>query len=118
MSYSIRLCDPKTDEGLNAEESHDIRGGTFALGDTTELWLNVTYNYSGHFRRVLGNDGIRSIYGMTGEESIPVLEGAITKLGDNMDDDYWKPTEGNARKALKNLVKLARMALHGVWDGD
>ena len=92
MSYDIRLCDPVTHETLKTDVPHDMRGGTYAMGGTTGLWLNVTYNYGKHYYRVLGDKGIRTIYGMTGAESIPVLEAAATKL--------------------------ARLRPDGVWDGD
>lgn len=117
MSYDIRLKDPG---GGTHEfpESHRIHGGTYAMGGTREAWLNVTYNYGGHFSRVL-DGGIRSIYGMTAKDSIPVLEKAIAKLGDDISDDYWEATEGNARMALMGLQALA-VASPGncVWDGD
>lgn len=46
MSYDIRLTDRVTGETLEATAPHQIRGGTYAVGGTTELWLNVTYNYA------------------------------------------------------------------------
>ena len=119
MSYDIYLTDPVTHERLETDEPHFLTGGTYALGGTRELWLNVTYNYAEHFYRVLDHDkGIRAIYGTTGAESIPVLEAAAARLGDDADPDYWKPTEGNAKQALLKLVALARMRPDGVWDGD
>lgn len=44
-----------------------------------ELWLNITYNYYSVFCRseVFGEGGIRSIYGLTGAESVPLLKKAI-----------------------------------------
>ena len=45
MSYDIHLCDPVTHEALQTDVPHDMRGGTYAMGGTTGLWLNVTYNY-------------------------------------------------------------------------
>lgn len=85
------------------------------------LWLNVTYNY-GHFYyqpEVFGENGIRSIYGKTGAESIPMLEKAISALGDDVDDsDYWHATEGNAKRALYGLLAFAKMRPDGVWEGD
>lgn len=99
MSYDISLCDPVTHKPLKADSTHFIAGGMRAMGGTKELWLNVTYNY-GHFYyrpEVFGDGGIRSIYGKTGTESIPMLEKAISALGDDVDDsDYWHATEGNA----------------------
>ncbi len=82
MSYDIDLVDPVSGERLEAEEPHQMRGGTYAMGGTRELSLNMTYNYAGILGRVLprrpvrsddwvdGRDdqigGIRYIYGLTG----------------------------------------------------
>ena len=118
MSYDIRLIDPVTREAIEAEAPHLMQGGTYVQGGTTELWLNVTYNYGKHYRRVMGDDGIRAIYGMTGAESIPILEAAAAKLGDEVSGDYWEPTEGNAKRPLLQLAAMAGMRPDGVWDGD
>lgn len=121
MSYDISLCDPVTHETLEVDNTHFFAGGTRSIGGTKELWLNITYNYGKHFRRddVLGSKGIRSIYGKTGAESIPMLEKAISALGDDVDDsDYWHATEGNAKRALRGLLAFAKMRPDGVWDGD
>lgn len=117
MSYDIRLCDPVTHETLEVDSPHLMAGGTYALGGTTELWLNVTYNYARHYR-CLGERGIREIYGKTGAESIPMLKAAALRLGDDVSDDYWEATEGNAKRALLQLLAMARMRPDGVWDGD
>lgn len=118
MSYDIDLCDPVTKRVIELDNIHDIRGGTYAMGGTTEASLNITYNYGKHFYRVMGENGIRSIYGMTGAESIPVLKEAISKLGDEVDPDYWKDTEGNAKKALYGLLAFAQLRPDGIWQGD
>ena len=118
MSYDISLHDPVTHEVMCADSPHDMRGGIYCAGGTDELWLNVTYNYAPHFKRVLGERGIRSIYGMTGAESIPVLEDAASKLADDASDDYWEPTEGNAKRALLQLAAMARLRPDGIWGGD
>ena len=118
MSYDIYLNDPVTGDTIELDEPHQMRGGTYKIGGTTEAWLNVTYNYAKHYYRVMGEKGIRTIYGMTGAESIPVLKAAIDELGDDVDPDYWKPTEGNAKRALCSLLALAQMRPDGVWDGD
>ena len=62
--------------------------------------------------------GIRTIYGLTGAESLPVLDAAIAQLGDDVDADYWAPTEGNAKRALLKLRALATMRPDGIWSGD
>lgn len=118
MSYDLHLLDPVTREPLHADFSHSIRGGTYCVGGTTEMRHNITYNYSPHFYRVMGEHGIRTIYGKSGAESIQILEKAIAALGDDCDVDYWKSTEGNAKRALHGLLALAQMRPDGVWDGD
>lgn len=114
MSYDIYLRDPVTHDTLQIETPHQIRGGTYAVGGTQEAWLNITWNYAKHYYRVFGEKGIRTIYGMTGAESIPVLKEAISKLGDDVAEDYWEPTEGNAKRALHGLLALAQMRPDGV----
>ena len=140
MSYDIYLADPATHEPLKLEAAHHMRGGTYAMGGTTEAWLNITYNYAdwyyrpGVFARTKkASKGIRTIYGMTGVESIPVLKKAISKL-ESMDEDisddkrqkceahgatgYWMPTRENAIKPLYQLLAMAQMRPDGVWRGD
>lgn len=118
MGYSIHLVHPETKDTLDAPEPHHIQGSTCAPGGTKRLWLGITYNYAPHYYRIMGEAGIRAIYSMTGAESIPVLEAAIAQLGDDYSDNYWVGTEGNAKLALKNLVRLAKMRPDGVWKGD
>lgn len=118
MSYDIYLNDPVTKEVTEVDTSHFMAGGTYALGGTKELWLNVTYNYSAHFYNTMGEKGIRTIYGMSGAESIPILENAINQLGDDVAPDYWEPTEGNAKRALLQLLAMAKIRPDGIWDGD
>jgi|SRR6185295_17159647 len=118
MSYDLYLKDKDTGETIHLENEHHLGGGTQAIGGTTEAWLNITYNYSGIFTKVLGEKGIRSIYGLTGVESMPILAKAIAQLGNDIDEDYWKPTEGNVKAALVNLIVLACFAPHGIWSGD
>jgi hypothetical protein len=95
-----------------------MRGGTYALGGITELWLNVTFNYSKHYHKLFGEEGIRELYGKTGAESIPILREGISKLKDDIDEDYWKATEGNAKRALCQLLAMAQLRPDGVWNGD
>lgn len=120
MSYDITLRDRVTGETLHVDTPHQMGGGTRAFGGTTELWLNVTYNYSKFYYRddVFGEKGIRAIYGLTGLDSIPIIENAIAHLGDDATDDYWEATEGNAKKALYQLLTMAKMRPDGVWGGD
>jgi hypothetical protein len=127
MSYDIYLIDPVTGDTIELDAPHHMRGGTYAVGGTTRAHLNVTYNYSAHFRRVFEGwlpergvpvEGIRTIYGMTGAQSLPLLDKAISHLADDVAPDYWQATEGNAKRALVQLRALAAMRPDGVWEGD
>lgn len=118
MSYDIRLVDPITKQTLLVDVPHFMQGGTYQIGGAKELWLNVTYNYADVFRGVLGKDGIRSIYGKTGAETIPVLKEAAAKLKDDVSKNYYDGTEGNAKHALLQLIAMAEMRPDGVWAGD
>lgn len=134
MSYDIYLKDKVTGDTLELDAPHHMRGGTYRVGGTTEAHLNVTYNYAPHYRRVFGGadielsefdkifggaeTGIRRIYGLSGAESLPLLDKAIGMLGDDVDPDYWEPTEGNAKRALVQLRALAAMRPDGIWAGD
>lgn len=118
MSYDIELLDPVTREVIQLDTPHQVKGGTYAINGTTEAWLNITYNYGDIYRAKFGEKGIRTIYGMTGAESIPVIQKVIDSLNDDVDDDYWEPTEGNAKKALFGLLAFAKMRPDGVWGGD
>lgn len=115
MSYTCYLTDPVTGEMLQAESPHQIRGGTYAMGGTTYLELNVTYNYGGIIRKVL-KGGIPGLHGKTAARTIYPLKDAISKLGDDVDPDYWQATEGNAKRALCGLLALAEMRPDGVWE--
>lgn len=118
MSYGIRLVDAKTKKGIELDNVHHLKGGIYTVGGTKKAYLNVTYNYSSIFYKILGEKGIRSIYGLTAKESIPILEKAAASLKDDVSDDYWEPTEGNVRKALLDLLELAKLKPDAIWDGD
>jgi hypothetical protein len=119
MSYDLALREPDGSIAI-VPDGHDLRGGTYALGGSAYAELNITYNYGPHFRRVFADDkGVRSLYGMTGADSIPILRSAIAQLGNDVDpNDYWNPTEGNAKAALTNLLFLARACPTAIWEGD
>jgi len=118
MSYDINLKDPVTKETIELDEPHFMRGGTFAVGGTKELWLNITYNYSHYYYEATDKDprfahdevscyyadgtkgpieteyGIRGIYGKTGAESIPMLEDMIRRITEKYQKDgEWIETE-------------------------
>lgn len=140
MSYDISLTDPATGETIELEKPHLMTGGTYALGGTRQAWLNITYNYAdwyykdGVFAKTKEESkGIRTIYGLTGAESIPVLKTAIKALESCQKElseeerqeyiahnvtGYWLPERTNAIKPLYQLLSLAQMRPDGVWKGD
>lgn len=137
MSYDISLCDPVTMDTLETENNHCMAGGTYQIGGTKEMWLNVTWNYGWIYRdnNVFGKEGIRAIYNKTGLESIPILEKAIQGIKDNefkldaeeeaqyekqgiSKDSYWYPSKENAMRPLYQLLTFAKMRPDGIWDGD
>lgn len=123
MSYDIYLRDPVSKEVIELQEPHHIQGGTYQLGGSKELWLNITYNYS-KFYHLHNEEDIRIIYGKTGQESIKILEEMAKKIYDvygpdpETSKDYWEPLPGNAVRPLLQLIIFATMRPDGVWDGD
>lgn len=126
MSYDIDLLDPITKEVVEINDAHFLRGGTYKVGGSKELTLNITYNYSKILHHVIQPEnpsseyktGIRSLYGMTALEAIPILEATISNLKDDVDEDYWKATEGNVKRALNNLLTMCKMRPDAIIDGD
>lgn len=116
MSYDIRLMEPIGDRTVRFDVPHQIQGGTYQIGGTEEAELNITYNYGKHYYKTFGENGIRTVYGMTGAESIPIIKEAMSKLGDDVSDDYWDDTEGNAKKALAGMLAFAQMRPDGIWE--
>ena len=140
MSYDIRLMSPATHKVIEFDSPHQMRGGLYCIGGTTEAWLNITYNYADwYYKDGVFPDygdhrsGIRSIYDKTGAESIPILQHAINALEAMTEDispeerakcevqgatGYWTPTRVNAIAPLYQLLAMAKMRPDGVWDGD
>ena len=112
MSYDIEFC--KGDEvcTLPFPPPH---GGTYcASEDYRQAWLNITYNYASvYIKYGLSIDkfnmpkGTRVLEGKTASECVKILISVIPKIGNETDPDYWKPTEGNAKRALVNLLSIA-----------
>lgn len=116
MSYDVDFCDPVSGDVIKLNDKHFMRGGAYAIGGSTKLSLNITYNYSNNY--ALHNFSIWELNGKTALEVIPELERVIELLGDDVDPDYWKATDGNAKRALISLLTMAKMrpdAVIKVW---
>lgn len=100
MSYDIYLRDPITNETMELDEPHQMRGGTYAVGGESRAYFNITYNYGPILRQVLGPEGVRAIYGMTGAESLPLLGTAIDHLA-------TEPTAADLAKLAEYKAAMA-----------
>jgi hypothetical protein len=117
MSYDLYLRDKDTKEVCNLPCKQDIKGGTYALGGTDRAELNITYNYGKHWGKAFGEGKhLRDLDAVSGKDSLPILWQAINNLGDDVDEDYWKPTEGNVKAALRNMALLAAQCPDGIWS--
>ena len=116
MSYDLYIVDVHGNK-MQSPFKHDIRGGTYCIGGTDELWLSVTFNYAQAFSKAFENDrGIKLLHGMPCLQSIPIILAAMTRLGDDVTDRYWDATEGNAKKALWDCIQLAALGCDGFWE--
>lgn len=107
MSYDIYFKDSVSGDTIELEAPHFMRGGTFPLDGTKELYFNITFNYDSNYKkhdfRILDlNDKIAA-------SMIPELKRVIGLLGDQTSDNYWKPIDGNAKQALITLLTMAQM---------
>lgn len=116
MSWWVYLV--SDEEKFNSEdEDYDsvicevqahTEGGTYVMGGIDRAELNVTYNYSRHFRGALGGEGLSDLNGAQASEVLELLRQAAAELGIERDDDYWASTEGNAGHALSILASWAK----------
>lgn len=152
MSYDITIVHPTTGEPLHAEEPHHLYGGTYSP-DTTELHLNITYNYApfyyraetlGKSTKIYGEKPVNGALPVLREEyggipglshlTIPQARERVLRAIQHLRDEpldkhgkpykpvkchdgstlnaenYWAPTEANARRALVNLLQLLCLA--------
>jgi hypothetical protein len=114
MSWWISLLD----------ESHQYcfvdpfeEGGTITIGGIDEASINVTYNYSPFYYETIDKDiGIRWLNDKKAKDTVDILRLAVKRLDENdTDEDYWKATEGNARKPLVRMLQWAEQHPEGVW---
>jgi hypothetical protein len=107
---NIAEAPPHNEGGLLQSRSHEHI-------ESHECILNVTSNYSFIFKEHFNSEGIYWLYGKPAKETVPKLKNIINALGNfSPDVDYWKPTAGNARKALEVLLKWAEIHPKAVWN--
>lgn len=130
MSWDVDLCDPVTNEVLELDSPHFMRGGTYAVDGTREMSLNITFNYTRFYNDAF-KGGFRALDGVSAVKSIPILKAAIEKIKSPLTPDlsqeewelyesqqatgYWMPTKENCLRPLYQLLSLAQMRPDGVW---
>lgn len=139
MSYSVEIQDPKTKCTIEVAHKHDIKGGTYCLGGTNRLELNVTYNYSAFYNRpeVLGaseqekaehdkewiseHTGFRRLSGMEVSAASFLLLKAIKELRTlHLDEDgEWYDMETKySAETLKKLKELNTSLAKAMREGN
>lgn len=108
MSYDINIVDPTTGETIETADPHHIAGGTYQVGGTTQLWLNITYNYSPFYYRadtlgastaeseIIESGGMYSLEDLTIPEARERVLRAINALRDediDIDGNPYQPVE-------------------------
>lgn len=128
MSYDIHF--ERNGERIHLDNPHSLKGGTYALGGTTEAWINITYNYDPWFYEAFGKDGIRSLYGKPANEVAERIKETLPKViasslperpcsCHNSLECYWASIPGNAAEALRSLRELALMCPpDSICNGD
>lgn len=112
MSWDIHVVNSKDKSYVCLKSKHYIKGGTFAIGGTDMAWLNITYNYSDFYYRLWPISGIRTLYGIPLRNAVEMLKAGISKLRGRPCENYWEPTSGNAKAALKSLLAICEAAIH------
>jgi len=117
MSYDIRMVNIQG-EVCKLKEPHYYKGGTYIIGGNDLAEHNITYNYGYFYKEVLGDEGIRFLYGKTGKECLLHINKAIEKLGIDKTNNYWEATQGNAGNALLALKFFCEQFPAGIIEGD
>lgn len=107
MGWWVYLKDKET--GETVEVDRHAEGGTCVIGGTTEAEIKITYNYYKFF-------DFSALDGMTGRQSIPPLGEAVSHLGTERDDNYWKKTPGNCGYMCSILLAWAEQHPEAVWE--
>jgi hypothetical protein len=107
MSYDINFMDPITDTLIELPEKHFMHGGSYVVGGTTALYFNITSNYAGIYNE--HTFWVPQLNGLTAADAIPILDKVISELKNDVSDNYWEATEGNAKDALVKLRTMAYM---------
>ena len=117
MSYSLRIEDSNGNI-MQAPFLIFPQGANCPIDGTRELETSITYNYWMQFRKAFNTEeGIYTLNGVPCLDSIPIIRNAMDRLDNDVDEnDYWAATDGNAKRALAELLHLAALGcIDGFW---
>ena len=104
-------------EGKLVEVEPFEEGGTYCLGGSDTADINITYNYGPYFHICLDKKkGLRWLDGKKAKDAMARMERAVKELGTGKDDNYWKPTPGNAGYAPSILLKWAKRHPEAIFE--
>jgi len=105
MSYDIDILDDQGNQ-MTVPEPHQLRGGTYQVGGSTELHLNITYNYAPYFYEAFGEKGIRELYGKKVVDTVQAIAHAIVEITGmtHIEDRLKRETEERAQAAQGTLA--------------
>ena len=123
------------------EQPHYMMGGTYQVGGTRSLWLNITYNYASYYYEVTDGDerfahrevsyynsdgtegpivteyGLRGLYGKTGAETIPLIKDMIRRIEEKYKKDgEWITTKRDKTSFYQNGKEVDYV--YGVMHAD
>lgn len=101
MGYGIRVVDENQNELSNSD-----------------AYLYITYNYYPIFKE-LGIGSLNHLSGQSIMSTLPTLIEKYTEIpSEQPNRDYWKPTAGNVKRALGQLIDLGAQYPYGYWYVD
>jgi hypothetical protein len=130
MGYSIDIVNKHTKRTVRIGDScfneidissFDDYGSTICIDGTDTLSTNITYNYAPFFEKVFGENGIRSIYGISFNEAVRKLQHAeqIFSSADKTDIKwvlkYEEPTE-DEKKRIEQILHCKWERPSGYWE--
>lgn len=108
MSFDIRLED---EHGIAVMVPPHEEGALVVVGGNFEADIQVTYNYSKHFK-------FKDLHGMKAADTIEKLRQAVSFLGTTRHENYWEPTPGNAGHCCAVLLRWAEAHPEAKWNVD
>ena len=107
MGYSLWLENKPDGLMCKRKEPEVDLGNMLCIGGSDLMEFNITYNYSHYYYEADGfeKDGIRTIYGKTGKQSLPLLRklsAQILKKYFNASKNRWKQTIRQKKVAVVN----------------